>query len=166
MHFASSFIWQFLDARATHALRAVAWIAHTSVPDDAPASSAPASPRTFGSTSFLTPGIAVGIWDWLTPSDRTAFQATEWWNHSDLRWFTQGLGVVPASDSDSRLPKTKHSRGTAPDVRGERAWFFLTRMFRLRSHLNACLKLTTQAFSRLPPSCFLQLRACICQCLS
>ena len=109
MHFASSLIWQFLDARATHALRAVAWIAHTSVPDDAPASAAPASPRTFGSTSFLTPGIAVGIWDCLTPSDRTAFQATEWWNHSDLRWFTQGLGVVPASDSDSASVETSEN---------------------------------------------------------
>ena len=58
---------------------------------------------------FLTPGIAVGIWDCLTPSDRTAFQATEWWNHSDLRWFTQGLGVVPASDSDSASVETSEN---------------------------------------------------------
>ena len=109
MHFASVLIWQFLDTRATHALHAVAWIAHTAVPDDTPASDAPALPCAFGSTSFLTPSVAVGVWDCLTPRDRTAFQATEWWNHSDLRWFTQGLGVVPASDSDSASVETSEN---------------------------------------------------------
>ena len=61
MQFASALIWQFLDPRDTYALHAVAWIAHTAVPDDTPAANSPASMRAFGSTHFLAPNIAVGI---------------------------------------------------------------------------------------------------------
>ena len=99
MRFASTLIWQFLDPRDTHALHAVAWIAHAAVPDDTPAAESPALVRASGALDFWHP---ISQWAYgLTFSDRTAFQATEWWNHSDLRRFTQGLGVVPASDSDS-----------------------------------------------------------------
>ena len=60
MHFASALTWQFLDPRDTHALHAVAWIAHTAVPDDTPAAESPASVRAFGSTGFLAPNIISG----------------------------------------------------------------------------------------------------------
>ena len=108
MHFASALIWQFLDTRATHALRAVAWIARTSAPDDAPASDVPASPRTFGSTSFLTPGVAVGVWNCLTPATAPRSRPRNG-GTTQICAGSQGLGVVPASDSDSASVETSEN---------------------------------------------------------
>ena len=96
IHFVHDLVCMCLGEHNLHALCAVAWCMHNSVPDDTPPTSvAMHYPPAWGSTYFLTPAAAEAPWPFLTAGERVSLQATEWWVHADLRWYIHGMAAIP-----------------------------------------------------------------------
>ena len=51
------------------------------------------------------PEAAASLWEFLSPSDRSALQAAHWWLHSDLRWYLFNReAVFDESEDDAPVP--------------------------------------------------------------
>ena len=51
------------------------------------------------------PEAAATLWEFLSPSDRSALQAAHWWLHSDLRWYLFNReAVFDESEDEAPVP--------------------------------------------------------------